>query len=240
MTRVPAAYDEGETLKVVVMMGDGQNTYSNQFPLDSDFRGSDSFLHEVTWEQQEFQYAYRKNKRSKTSNQESKCSNNKWECVYESTLKSAYYLFDPTRDRYLNLKENETISAYVFEHLDENLDGFKTSIQLSWEEAWGKMSPDYLRNKFGYWTARNEFQSYSNRVQGDEKDTQMADVCTAIKDKHVVIYTIGFEIDAGGNAETQLKNCASAPEYYYRAEGISITDAFNSIATNVVNLRLTQ
>jgi len=56
----------------------------------------------------------------------------------------------------------------------------------------------------------------------------------------VVVYTIGFEVDEGGTAERQLKDCATTFAHYYRARGINITDAFSSIASNVVNLRLTQ
>ena len=79
-----------------------------------------------------------------------------------------------------------------------------------------------------------------NRVTGSMKNTRMASACTATKTKKVVVYTIGFEITAGGTAETELKACATSHSNYYRAEGVNINDAFNSIATNIQNLRLTQ
>ena len=56
----------------------------------------------------------------------------------------------------------------------------------------------------------------------------------------MTVYTIGFEVDAGGTAETELKACATSHSNYYRAAGVNINDAFNSIATNIQNLRLTQ
>ena len=82
--------------------------------------------------------------------------------------------------------------------------------------------------------------SAASAKNGDDKNNMMSDVCTATKNNGVVVYTIGFEIDPGGTAETNLRNCASSVAHYYRAEGINITDAFSSIASNVVNLRLTQ
>ncbi|HEY9038776.1 MAG TPA: TadE/TadG family type IV pilus assembly protein [Roseovarius sp.] len=237
---VPAKYDEGETLKVIVMMGDGQNTYSNQFPLVSGFRGPDSFLHYVEWEEEQFKYAYREYNAGKTSDSPSKCGKKGWVCVYEDVSKSSYYLYNPYQDEYRSLNDGPTLSSWQFENLETIFDGFKSSTQFSWEMAWGRMSPNYLSKIFGYKSAENQFESSSNRVQGSEKDTRMQSVCTAAKKKNVVVYTIGFEIGEGSTAEVQLKKCATSDAHYYRAEGINITDAFSSIASNVINLRLTQ
>ena len=241
---VPAAYDEGETLKVIVMMGDGQNTYSNQFPVNSSYRGPNSYLHEVTWKEQEFKYAYHTKKKDTISDDESLCKKKKWECIYEAApdaeLQSAYYLYNPKENKYLNIEDDVMISASDFDNLETTMIGFESSDPLSWEMAWGLMSPDFLGDKFSYHTAKNQFQSYTNRVQGGEKDAQMRDICTAIKKKRVVVYTIGFEIGVGSTAEVELKSCATSQAHYYRAEGINISDAFSSIASNVVNLRLTQ
>lgn len=238
---VPAAYDEGETLKVIVMMGDGANTYSNQFKLPSSFRGPNSLLHEVTWTQQEFKYAYKNGKKDRRYYEESKCKDKKYECIYEEGgIESAYYLKNPSKSEYLNIEEGKTVSSWTFDNLEYNLPGFISSEQLSWEMAWGLISPDFLRKQFSYYTAKNEFINSTNRVQGGEKDTQMDDICTAIKDKGVVVYTIGFEVGVNSTAEIELKDCASTYAHYYRAKGINISDAFSSIASNVVNLRLTQ
>lgn len=236
---VPAAYTEPETLKIIVLMGDGQNTYSNQFLPTSDYRGPDSYLYNVTWEQQEFQYAYETKKVWKTSNDEKKCKNKRWECVYESTTESAYYLYDPRDDDYLNLREDDTISKWQFNNLSNTLDGYISTERLSWEMAWGMMSPDFLDKEFDYYTAEYEFEN-TGEVSGYQKDLRMRSICTAIKNNGVIVYTIGFEVGNNSTAENELKKCASSDAHYYRAQGINITDAFSSIASNVVNLRLTQ
>ena len=241
---VPAPYNEAETLKVIVMMGDGQNTYSNQFPLNSSFRGQNSFLHYLKWDELEFEYAYNKYKSNKRKYKESYCSDDEWECVYSAVSHSSYFLFDPNNygsadDEYKNLNTGERLETWEFNELITS-DGVKAYENLSWERAWGKISPDFLDNEIGYGVAENEFESYSNRVQGSEKDTQMGNICTAIKNQGVVVYTIGFEVPSDGTAERELKKCATSDAHYYRANGIDITDAFSSIASNVVNLRLTQ
>ncbi len=243
---VPAAYDEGETLKVIVMMGDGENTYSNQFKLPSAFRGPNSLMHKVTWTQQSFKYGYLSLINSIKTYDESNCGKNtwlgKWICVYEEggSEKSAYYIKNPNRDEYLNVEENTRISSWAFDNLDETLSGFISSEQLSWEMAWGLISPEFLNDKFNYKTALNEFTNNTNRVTGSEKDGQMDDICTATKNKGVVVYTIGFEIPVNSTAEKELKRCATSHAHYYRAKGLDISDAFSSIASNVINLRLTQ
>ncbi|MCZ4353329.1 pilus assembly protein TadG-related protein [Roseovarius aestuarii] len=239
VANVPAPYTEPETLKIIVMMGDGENTYSNQFLPDSDYRGPNSYLYNVTWEEQQFQYAYKKNNVSRINYNESKCSNRNWECVYESSTESAYYLYDPDDNYYLNLRDYDTISAWEFNNLASYLDGYISTERLSWEMAWGMMSPDFLDKTFRYYDAEDEFAG-SGLVSGYQKDLRMRSICSAIKNQGVIVYTIGFEVGVNSTAETELKSCASSEAHYYRAKGINITDAFSSIASNVVNLRLTQ
>ncbi|MEX1233419.1 MAG: TadE/TadG family type IV pilus assembly protein [Roseovarius sp.] len=239
---VPAQYNESETLKVIVMMGDGQNTYSNQFPENSMFRGPNSFLHRVVRTVEIFEYAYKNGNSSVRYYSEWYCGRRNWTCEYRSEDREDYYLYDPRYNDYKNLgaSRDEWLSASEFANLSNTLDGFVSSTAESWEKAWGKMSPNFLSRENGYNVAENEFQSYTNRVQGSEKDAQMQDICTATKNRGVVVYTIGFEVPQNGTAERELKKCASSEAHYFRAQGINITDAFSSIASNVVNLRLTQ
>jgi len=237
--KVPAAYNEPDTLKVIVLMSDGENTYSNQFPENSKYRGPDSYLHFVEWEDMEFDYGYYVYNSSTTTDRESDCQNWWWKCVYKAVSYSSYFLFDPEDLYYRNLSTNARIEIWEFDAI-KKLDGFKSHTQLTWEKAWGMMSPNFLTAKNYYNKAEKEFESSKNRVQGSEKDDQMDDICAAIKAKGVVVYTIGFEVPQNGTAEVQLKDCATTFAHYYPAKGINITDAFSSIASNVVNLRLTQ
>lgn len=238
---IPSNYGTAETLKVAVVMGDGQNTTSYFFSTGGQWRGQNSDLYEVKSQKRVFKYAYRKNKKDKISYDQSKCSNNSWECVYESSgeIESAFYLHDNYDDnRYYNTEEGEYLSSSEWNDLQDS-DEFVSMRRLDWEEAWGYMSPYYYYQVTGDPNAYYDYYYY-DRLDGSEKDTRMKASCTATKNEGVVVFSIGFEIDQGGTAEQVLKNCASSENHYFRAEGININDAFSAIASNVVNLRLTQ
>ena len=67
---------------------------------------------------------------------------------------------------------------------------------------------------------------------------QALEVCDAMKDNGVQVYTIGFEAPSG--AESTLRNCASSEEHYFDADnGAELKAAFVSIAKQLTNLRLT-
>ncbi|WP_306113582.1 MULTISPECIES: vWA domain-containing protein [unclassified Roseovarius] len=264
LANVPAEYNELETQKVIVMMGDGKNTTSYYFSdpnglLDMDtvsthsqfdYRGPNSDLHHIEYTEQVFDYAQHKYKPSKRSNSESKCGKKKWKCYYKPSndTVSAYFLYDANDDRYWDIDNEEWMSPAEFADFKYDLANpvdpddptLVSEEQLSWEDAWGLMSPDYHSDITGS-GAYSDYK-YNNNVSGSMKNTRMSSACTAAKapGKDIIIYTIGFEIDAGGTAETELKNCATSHSQYYRAEGVNINDAFNSIATNIQNLRLTQ
>jgi uncharacterized protein YegL len=67
-------------------------------------------------------------------------------------------------------------------------------------------------------------------------DTQLQSLCSQARAEGVVIYTIAFEAPANG--QTQLQACASAPAYYFDAQGLQISTAFRAIASNISQLRL--
>lgn len=264
LTNIPAEYNELETQKVIVMMGDGKNTASYYFSdpnglLDMDttsthsqfdYRGPDSDLHHIEYAVQEFDYAQHKYKPSKRSNSQSKCGKAKWKCYYKPSddTVSAYFLYDTDDDRYWDITNEDWMSPSEFADfkydlanpVDPNDPELVSEGQLTWEDAWRLMSPDYHSSITGS-NAFNDY-AYNNNVYGSTKNTRMASACTAAKapGRDIIIYTIGFEIAAGGTAETELKSCATSHSQYYRAEGVNINDAFNSIATNIQNLRLTQ
>ena len=238
---VPSDYNEPETLKVVVMMGDGANTTSYFFDKSAPkYRGKFSDLFEVKYQDREFKYAYHIYKYWK-SNDESKCGRNRWECVYEANgpEESVYYLRYPYGGWYYSIDDNDWMTDQEFDDLEHTLAGYISTEQLSWEMAWGRMSPNWYGDITGDWSPWNDYVG-SEYVDGYAKDSRMRDVCGATKTHGVVVYSIGFEVSQGGRAEQVLSDCASSSSHYYRANTTDISAVFNSIAANVQNLRLTQ
>jgi Flp pilus assembly protein TadG len=241
LAHIPADYHEPETLKVVVMMGDGANTTSYFFDRSSPkYRGKHSDLFEVKYQDREFKYAYHIY-RHWIRYDESRCGKNNWECVYEASgpEESVYYLRYPWGGWYYSIDDGRWITDEEFDDLETTLDGYISTDQLSWEMAWGRMSPRYYADITGDWSAWNDYVG-SEQVDGSAKDSRMRSVCGATKTHGVVVYSIGFQVPQGGRAEQVLSDCASSTSHYYRANTTDISAVFNSIAANVQNLRLTQ
>ncbi len=89
-----------------------------------------------------------------------------------------------------------------------------------------------------YVRSRDHWMWKYNKYSPSQADALLSSVCSAAKDKKIVIWSIGFEVtDHGANV---MRNCASSPSHFFRVEGIEITEAFEAIARQINQLRLTQ
>jgi Flp pilus assembly protein TadG len=62
--------------------------------------------------------------------------------------------------------------------------------------------------------------------------------CNKAKANGITVWTIAFE--APSNAITEMRNCATSTNFFYKVEGVDISKAFKSIARQINELRLTQ
>lgn len=100
-------------------------------------------------------------------------------------------------------------------------------------------------NRYNFWyyltryvNARhynNWYQEYYNAETGDRLT---ADICEAAKERGIIVWAIGFEVDDHG--ADVMRDCASSPSHFFRVEGIEIKDAFQAIGRQINQLRLTQ
>lgn len=66
-------------------------------------------------------------------------------------------------------------------------------------------------------------------------------MCTAMKNRGVLVYTVGFQITAGGNAANMLQACASTPaNFYLPASGGDLSEAFAAIGRDITQLRISK
>lgn len=71
--------------------------------------------------------------------------------------------------------------------------------------------------------------------------SQAEKLCTAMKDKGVTVYTVGFAITANSAAATLLSNCASSSDKAYLANsGTALVAAFEAIGRDITKLRITR
>ena len=74
-----------------------------------------------------------------------------------------------------------------------------------------------------------------------EPYAQSRALCDAMKVKGIVIYTVGFQITAGGNSEALLAYCASTASGFYNAgSGTQLSEAFNAIGRDITQLRISR
>ncbi len=72
-----------------------------------------------------------------------------------------------------------------------------------------------------------------------ESYTQFASLCSAMKAKGVVVYTVGFGIAAGGLEQQALTDCASGTSnFFLAADGNQLKDAFQKVARELTSLRV--
>jgi Flp pilus assembly protein TadG len=115
-----------------------------------------------------------------------------------------------------------------------------------WSAVWpgasrGKPYEDVNTTKVMVLMTDGEFNtSYKNGPANETSTPQALELCTAIKDAGIKIYSVAFQ--SPPEAEETLRACASSEsEHFFVAEsGEQLRAAFRSIAENLQSLRLSQ
>ncbi|MEP3848319.1 MAG: Tad domain-containing protein [Paracoccaceae bacterium] len=76
------------------------------------------------------------------------------------------------------------------------------------------------------------------RFTSGQADTMLSNICTAAKAEGILIWSIGFEVT--DDSASLMRDCASSPSNFFRVEGVEISEAFEAIAKQINQLRLTQ
>ncbi|RVV98645.1 hypothetical protein EKE94_06955 [Mesobaculum littorinae] len=202
----PYDYDRNNTLKILVVMTDGENT--SQAEVKGQFRDGMSDV-----------WVVRNGNSSKT-----------WKYSINDLVFWGWSLYDwwlPAKNRG-----------------DDRPDGNKNTIeQMSWLEVWETMPVEYhydqMRNYSGQFTWNySSARSLYDRLESNEKNSRLRDICDALRERNVIVYSIGLEIK--GSNDRLMSSCAYNPNYYFDADGIEIIDVFAQIASSINQLRLIQ
>ncbi|MEL6645062.1 MAG: pilus assembly protein TadG-related protein [Pseudomonadota bacterium] len=107
-----------------------------------------------------------------------------------------------------NLFAEEDIAEFFFDGIDEDLeDAYENSVETV--------------------------------VTANEADDRLSDLCAAARrNGDITIFTIAFSAPQGG--QDAMKDCATSVGFYYDATPTSLANAFDSIAGAISQLRLTQ
>ncbi|WP_299173934.1 pilus assembly protein [uncultured Brevundimonas sp.] len=86
----------------------------------------------------------------------------------------------------------------------------------------------------------NDVRINQNASNGSSA-SQAQKLCTAMKAKGVVVYTVGFSITANSAAATLLSGCASSSDKAYLANsGTALVAAFEAIGRDITKLRISR
>lgn len=249
----PYDYDSDASLKVIILMTDGQNT--GQYDLKPEFkRGASRFWYS-----------------EKAGSEEIPDPNNPAIMIDVSNEYIVDVNADGTADRdkewydgyYILMPDNNDNERFLRAHKpwDYTDDGRLYDVselpddarQVDYTELYDRFSEfalaEFFRHDYiGDWTARNEhraadYQPISgadgdDRLNGDV-DSGLAGICAAAKkNAEILVYTIAF----GAGADTgEMAKCSSGGGYAFVAsDGDQLTEAFESIAASITRLRLTQ
>ena len=143
-------------------------------------------------------------------------------------------------DRPAAFDDMETLKTIVLMTDGQNTSSFRVqdwaysqpSHYVHWNN-WGIMN--YLN---AYVHSSYHHQYYYTKYWNSYGDALLDNICDAAKDEGIVIWSIGFEVNDHG--ADVMQNCASSPSHFFRVEGIEISDAFDAIARQINQLRLTQ
>ncbi|WP_127902395.1 TadE/TadG family type IV pilus assembly protein [Solirhodobacter olei] len=118
-----------------------------------------------------------------------------------------------------------------------------TAEQWSYPTLWANMSAPYYKTNvlsavYGSSTASAMYNNIVDVVSSTTMDSNLHTMCSTAKSKGVLIYAIGFQTSTHG--ASTLQDCASAPSFYFDAQGTEISSVFAKIATSIEHLRLTQ
>ncbi len=244
--------DSESSLKVVVLMTDGQNT--SQYYVDDGFRSGDS---DIWWNDQEEVYSvyvgidyYDNNNNGEYDDAlyywpdtddwadhpygNGEITSSEWIVHVEKYCKR--YNRKGKCKKWGNKKTYEEVITTVSE------DG--QAVRLQYPDLWAYTSlQSNVINNYLPWMNYNQawndwYYDVYNYVGSSTKNSRTEDICDAAKAEDIIVFTIGFEAPSSGQAI--LKDCASSDNHYFDVDGLEIQDAFAAIASSIAQLKLTQ
>ena len=231
---LPVAYGTAQTKKVIVLMGDGANTY--EFAFGNNYSTGLSNVWEIVEEEPgAFTHLTYYGRTYTGAVYEQYCSWASTTCFYGDPVQvTNFFIKKQSNGQFYGISDGSWVTATVFNNL-LGAAGVVSTEQLSWPEAWGHMPAQYYDSI----TGENAFSDLIDSGRGTtEADTAMTSSCNAAETAGVIVYTIGYETST--TTSDKLRDCASTASHFYDASGTQISEVFSAIATSIQRLKLTQ
>ncbi|MEC9198874.1 MAG: pilus assembly protein TadG-related protein [Pseudomonadota bacterium] len=209
----PASYSDQNTLKVVVLMTDGENT--SQYDLKQKFKSGKSRI----W----------LDERGNTNPSDDNSS-------FDLRGYSSYNIW------YWPRKRNDQYRYYYYPDGGNsarqmtNVEAFARWPTIGM--AYRFLEKPYYDRQAPLDAFYDYAYAYEEFINAGQADSNLSRICSAAKGKDVVIFTVAFEAPAAGQAA--MKDCASSESHYFSVEGAAISDVFAAIGRQINQLRLIQ
>jgi len=241
---LPQTYDSGDTLKVIVLMTDGQNT--SQYYINDGYREGES---NVWWNDMENKYSVYVGLDDDDEDNDGITEESLFWWPFDSSWSDHAYgegTYDTTvKERVCrSYKRNGSCKKYKTVKTTVTVDEPGSAVVVNYPDLWAyttlRWNANYNYAGFmGSNAAYNDwYYDVRSYVGSSTKNARTKSICDAAKDKQVIVFTIGFEAPSSG--KTVLKDCASSDSHFFDVNGLAINDAFSSIASSIRKLRLTQ
>ena len=105
------------------------------------------------------------------------------------------------------------------------------AVQMTYHEVWADFTTEWYKS----WDWLDAPESQWNYTT---KNARLDNICDVAKVNEIIVFTVGYEVTSA--TSTILRDCASTPGHYYDADGLNLAEVFESIASAINQLRLTQ
>ncbi|MFZ7093214.1 pilus assembly protein TadG-related protein [Primorskyibacter sp. 2E233] len=267
-TSRPADYSDGETLKFIVVMTDGQNTSQFDLKPERKYGTSNVWVDDHgTADLSDDRYSIKivdlPGDTADVYLWTHLMNTNPWGAFkttpYSWTLDDALYdvtaavastvtgSADPSSTAVANANCNASFLHCEAQSLFDFTQGGGPR-QMENKELYARLKTSAIGNEF-YWFAYTKgkvtynqyvdaYYAWEEIQNGDQADGFLSTVCSAAKNEGVVIYAIGVEAPARGLAA--MSDCASSPAHYFDVQGSELDSTFSQIARTLQTLRLIQ
>ena len=170
--------------------------------------------------------------------------------LYWDELNDDFSIFDQDREDDGLPPYFHTDTRTWHDEPDGEWDG-DSDVHLTWPQVWANMSQRYMAYNTYYRVdyVADDYYDYRygtyDNIGASTKNTRTQAICQAARDAKIVIYTIGFETNAAGDAT--LRDCATDDAYFFEAvsdcdsAGVGercIREVFATIAGQINQLKL--
>ncbi len=240
----PALYADTETLKVVVLMTDGQNT--TQYYVHDDYREGES---NIWWNDAEEKYSVYVGLDDDDEDNDGETNEPLFYWPHTDEWKDHAYgegVFEEEITEYVcrSYKKNGSCKRYKRVVTTVTVEEPGSAEILTYADLYARTSLEWIvEDLYEPWMDDSQawndwYYGVRKYVGSSTKNTRTTQICDTAKDQGIIVFAVGFEAPSSGRAI--LKDCASSDSHYFDASGSAISSAFTAIASSIRQLRLTQ